>query len=86
MEKYERSEFDKDAVEAKLPAEYETRIATLERLVGRQAFEIEILTGRLEINDCGVGFVCDERSTSSRAGMRARNSLTHWQSSKVGAC
>ena len=37
IEKYERGEYDDDAVEADLLPEYESRIAALERLVGRQA-------------------------------------------------
>lgn len=41
--KYERGENDDDAVEAYLVPEYEARIAALERLVGRQALEIEFL-------------------------------------------
>ena len=45
IEKYERGEYDDDAVEADLLPEYEARIAALERLVGRQALEIEFLEG-----------------------------------------
>lgn len=45
VEKYERGEFDDDAVEEELIPEYEQRIAALERLVGRQALEIEFLKG-----------------------------------------
>ncbi len=45
IEKYERGEFDDDAVEEELLPEYETRIAAFERLVGRQALEIEFLKG-----------------------------------------
>ena len=41
--KYEKGEFDSEAVEAELIPEYEARIAALERLVGRQALEIEFL-------------------------------------------
>lgn len=43
IDKYERGEFDDDAIEEELLPEYETRIAALERLVGRQALEIEFL-------------------------------------------
>ena len=55
IEKYERGEYDDDAVEADLLPEYEARIAALERLVGRQALEIEFLkgaqkNGRLQIS------------------------------------
>jgi len=45
IEKYERGEYDDDAIEADLLPEYEARIAALERLVGRQALEIEFLKG-----------------------------------------
>jgi transposase len=50
VEKYERGEFDDDAIEVELLPEYQARIAALERLVGRQALEIEFLKGarRLE--------------------------------------
>ena len=45
IKKYERGEYDDDAIEADLLPEYEARIAALERLVGRQALEIEFLKG-----------------------------------------
>lgn len=45
IDKYERGEFDDDALEEELLPEYEARIAALERLVGRQALEIEFLKG-----------------------------------------
>ena len=51
IEKYESGEFDDDAVEEELLSEYETRIAALERLVGRQALEIEFLKGLIGAND-----------------------------------
>jgi hypothetical protein len=43
--KYEAGAFDDDARAADLLQEYEAKIAALERLVGRQAFEIEFLKG-----------------------------------------
>jgi len=43
IDKYERGEFDDDALEEELLPEYASRIAALERLVGRQALEIEFL-------------------------------------------
>lgn len=50
IEKYEKGEFDSDAVEAEQIPEYEARIAALERLVGRQALEVEFLkTARMRI-------------------------------------
>lgn len=43
LDKYEQGEFDDEAVEEDLVPDYEARIAALERLVGRQALEIEFL-------------------------------------------
>jgi transposase len=43
--KYEAGAFDADAREADLLQGYEARIAALERLVGRQALELEFLKG-----------------------------------------
>ena len=43
--KYEAGEFNDEAEAANLLQEYEARIAALERLVGRQALEIEFLKG-----------------------------------------
>jgi transposase len=43
IDKFERGEFDDDAMEEELLPEYAARIAALERLVGRQALEIEFL-------------------------------------------
>jgi len=43
VEKYEKGEFDTPAANAEQIPEYEARIAALERLVGRQALEIEFL-------------------------------------------
>jgi transposase len=45
--KYEAGALDEDAQAADLLQEYEARIAALERLVGRQALEIEFLKGGL---------------------------------------
>jgi len=45
IEKYEIGEFDDEHVQADLVPEYEARIAALERLVGKQALEIEFLKG-----------------------------------------
>lgn len=47
IEKAEAGAFDEDAVAAELLTNYEARIAALERLVGRQALEIEFLKGGL---------------------------------------
>ena len=43
--RYEAGAFDEDARAADLLQEYEAKIAALERLVGRQALEIEFLKG-----------------------------------------
>jgi transposase-like protein len=45
VEKYEAGAFDEDARAADLIQAYEARIAALERLVGKQALELEFLKG-----------------------------------------
>ena len=45
VEKYEVGAFDDDARAADLIQAYEARIAALERLVGKQALELEFLKG-----------------------------------------
>ncbi len=45
IEKAEAGALDEDAAAAELLTDYEARIAALERLVGRQALEIEFLKG-----------------------------------------
>lgn len=45
VQKYEAGAFDEDAEAADLLQEYEARIAALERLVGKQALELEFLKG-----------------------------------------
>ena len=45
VEKYEAGAFDEDTQAADLIQEYEARIAALERLVGKQALELEFLKG-----------------------------------------
>ncbi|WP_436162821.1 transposase [Mesorhizobium sp. LjRoot246] len=46
--KYEAGGFDEDTASATLITEYEVRIAALERLVGKQALELEFLKGALK--------------------------------------
>jgi transposase-like protein len=46
--KFEAGAFDEDAQVADLLQEYEAKIAALERMVGRQALEIEFLKGALK--------------------------------------
>jgi transposase-like protein len=48
VEKYETGALDDDARAADLVQEYEAHIAALERLVGRQALELEFLKGALK--------------------------------------
>ena len=48
VKKYEAGAFDEDARAADLLQEYEAKIAALERMVGRQALEIEFLKGALK--------------------------------------
>ncbi|MFC4595947.1 transposase [Sphingobium tyrosinilyticum] len=48
IEKYEAGAFDDDAQAADLIQQYEARIAALERLVGKQALELEFLKGALQ--------------------------------------
>jgi transposase-like protein len=48
VSKYEEGAFDDDAQAADLIQEYEARIPALERLVGKQALELEFLKGALQ--------------------------------------
>ena len=48
VHKYEAGDFDEDAEAADLLQQYEARIAALERLVGKQALELEFLKGALK--------------------------------------
>src|SRR3546814_17732680 len=45
VQKYETGAFDEDATAADMIPHYEARIAALERLVGKQALELEFLKG-----------------------------------------
>ena len=47
VERYQAGVFDEDAAAADLVQQYEARIAALERLVGKQALELEFLKGAL---------------------------------------
>lgn len=47
VRKYEAGELDDDVQAADMLQEYEAKIAALERLVGRQAMELEFLKGEL---------------------------------------
>ncbi len=48
VSKFEAGAFDEDEEAADLLQEYEAKIAALERLVGKQALEIEFLKGALK--------------------------------------
>src|SRR5579859_466863 len=48
VRRFEAGAFDEDARAADLLQEYEAKIAALERMVGRQALEIEFLKGALK--------------------------------------
>ena len=48
VERYQAGAFDEDAAAADLLQQYEARIAALERLVGKQALELEFLKGVCE--------------------------------------
>lgn len=48
VQKYETGAFDEDAQAADLLQEYEAKLVALERMVGRQALEIEFLKGALK--------------------------------------
>jgi transposase len=48
VQKFEAGALDEDACAADLIQEYEARIAALERLVGKQALELEFLKGALK--------------------------------------
>ena len=45
VQKYEAGAFDEDAAAADLLQQYEARIATLERFVGKQALELSLQRG-----------------------------------------
>src|ERR1700760_2337961 len=47
VERYQAGAFDEDVAAADLLQQYEARIAALERLVGKQALELESLKGGL---------------------------------------
>jgi len=48
VQKYDAGDFDEDAAAADLIQQYEARIAALERLVGKQALELEFLKGAVK--------------------------------------
>ena len=67
VERYQAGAFDEDAAAADLLQQYEARIAALERLVGKQALELEFLKGVCETHR--------QREAGLRPQLPARNSL-----------
>src|SRR4029079_13067682 len=71
VQKYETGAFDEDAIAADLVEAYEARIAALERLVGKQALELEFLTRISQTKTC-IGALdrrqlfCDKALRQSR--------------------
>jgi transposase-like protein len=66
VEKSEAGALDEDDAAAELLTDYEARTAALERLLGRQAFEIEFLKGGIR-----SGPSCKSAATSVTAGPTA---------------
>jgi transposase len=62
VQKYETGALDEDAQAADLLQEYEARIVALERLVGRQALEIEFLQPATVRNGSTTGSARNGRS------------------------
>ena len=58
LAKYESGEFDPDIEAATLLGDYEAKIVALERMVGRQALEIEFLKGLCSRDDCQEACPC----------------------------
>jgi transposase-like protein len=55
VDRSEAGALDEDGAAAELLTDYEARIAALERLVGRQALEIEVLKGGIRSGPCRKG-------------------------------
>ena len=74
VEKAEAGDFDSEAASAELVSAYERRIGALERLVGRQALEIEFLKGALRSRPSGRSAATSVISgpPASRSGGDAR--------------
>ena len=57
VERYQTGAFDEDAAAADLLQQYEARIAALERLVGKQALELELdgsINAIFDVRDDGL--------------------------------
>src|SRR3954465_3263482 len=85
VQKYEAGALDEDAQAADLLQEYEAKIAALERMVGRQALEIEFIKGalknapRLKSGTISVVTFRNRRELASYAGLAP----SPWQSGGV---
>ena len=79
--KFEAGALDDDVQAADLLQEYEAKIAALERMVGRQALEIEFLKGALKSAPGGVAKESALRSNSSGVNRSDRQRLR-----KVAPC
>lgn len=92
VKKHEAGALDEDARAANLVQEYEARFAALERVVGRQALELEFLKGALKKRTPAEkrGYVRDHRSPglSVAEGCRlmgiARSTYYHAPAPRVG--
>lgn len=76
VQKYEGAAFDEDATAADIIEKYEARIAALERLVGKQALQLEFLEGALRSalrpKDASTSVITDPRTLHrGRAHRRA---------------
>ena len=72
VERYQAGVFDEDAAAADLLEQYEARIAALERLVGKQALELEFLI-LLRHKSCAGR---DELNARAQHGHRERRRAT----------
>ena len=68
VQKYEAGAFDEDVAAADLFQQYEARIVALERLVGKQALELEFLKGANEPDQNRPMTVRRRASTELRGG------------------
>ena len=71
VERYQAGAFDEDAAAADLLQQHEARIAALERLVGKQALELEFLKGACETQRQREARLCP-RSPARRPLRRRR--------------
>ena len=81
VQKHEAGAFDEDVAAADLFQQYEVRIAALERLVGKQALELEFLKGANEPDQNRPMRVRRRVSTESRGG---RMRSPRWSENEVG--